>query len=309
MPDADPTTPRPPLPRSVLVIFAGSLAILLAAGVWFLIATRPARPYPASTPDEMLDSMALMVQRRQAGRLVELIEVAPPADTTTDRDRMGDLYLLLGRVLDDAQRLADATAERFPRELEDLRASVDRGETPSLFGAMAKSAAGRRGNRQPAFGGFGGNAQQQHQFGQALSALLADPYAKLAEGRDRLTTTPIDSDTEALLWDGRPIMPPIGLLVRRQDDGRWNLVPPTALPGVSRVLPHTESEYEIWGSLLATLDNVFVDLEKDVRAGRLTSLEQLSDRAVEKAIVPMGMVMVAYGRAMEDRDRKGDAAP
>jgi len=283
-------------------VFVSSVVLIVAVGAWFVIASRPPRPYPNASPDEMLDSMVKAVQRRRAGRLVELIEVAPPGDTQTDRERMADLYLVLGRVLDSAQRLADTTADRFPAELEAFRAAAERGETPSLLGAMAKSAAGRRGGGQFEFG-FGADPEKQHAFSRALSGLLADPYRKLAEGRDHLSTTPVGEDTEALLWDGRPIMPPIGVLVRRQPEGGWKVVPPTALPGVSRFLPRTESEYAIWGSLLVTLENVLIDLEKDVREGRVKSLDELSDRAVEKAVVPLGMVMVAYGRAMDAGER------
>lgn len=303
MPDAQARSQAPAVPRSVVVLFSVSLLAVVVAGVWAFVVSRPPRPYPAGTPEAMLDSAVQMVERREAGRLVELLEVAPPGDTVIDRERMGDLYLLLGRVLDRAQRLSDATAERFPREIERLRAAAERGEAPSLFGAMARSAAGRRGEPEFAFG-FGADPARQERFNRALAALLADPYQKLAEGRARLSTTPIGDETEALLWDGRPIMPPVGLLVRRGDDGAWRLVPPTTLPGASRFLPATESEYAIWGSLLATIENVLKDLESDVRSGRVGSLEELSAAAVQKAVVPMGMVMVAYGQAVRDRERE-----
>lgn len=302
--DPAPPAAPPPLPKGAIAVFLVSLALLAGVGIATLIATRPPRPFPASNPDQMLDSMAEMVQRGEAGRLVELIEIAPPEDDSIDRDRMGDVYARLGRVLDAAQRLADASADAFPSEIERLRTEMEREGTPSLLASVLGSA---RGGPNALGMGPGTSPAQRERTSRALSALLVDPYRALERGRDRISTATVNDTTVALLWDNRPILPPLGLIAREQPDGRWNVVPPTSLPMVRRVLPRTESEYAIWGSLLTTAENVLVDLEREVRSGKHASLKDVADSAIEKAIVPMGMVMVAYSRAM--RERQGASAP
>ncbi|MEQ8850270.1 MAG: hypothetical protein RIB32_00645 [Phycisphaerales bacterium] len=286
------------VPVSVLIVFGTSLAALVVVGVIALLAARPPKPYPASTPDEMLDSMAAMVTAGEPGRLPELVEVAPPWDETTDRERMADLYIRLGRVLDAAGTLAQTASESFEPQVAVLEEELERGEVPSLLGSIMQSSRSRGEFSL----GFGRGPQGRERAARALAALLIDPYRQLAEGRDRITTSEIDPDTAAILWDGRPAIPPFGLLIRKQDDGVWKLVPPLQMPMVQRMLPKTESEYQIWGSLLATLENLLIDLESQVRSGRIKSLEALSNKAVESAIVPMGMVMMAYANAVEERD-------
>ncbi len=288
------------VPVGVLAVFSISLVLLVGLGITAWVSAWPPRPYPASTPEEMLDSMTAMVTAGEAGRLPELIEIAPPDDTTTDRERMADLYIRLGRVLEAAGDLTDTAADQFEPEIVQLREEIERGEVPSLMGSLADAARSSGGGVNL---GFGGGPQGRETASRSVAALLVDPYRQLAEGRDRITTTPIDADTVALLWDGYPAIPPFGLLVRRQDDGVWKLVPPTQIPMIQRVLPRTESEYQIWGSLLATLENLLVDLEKGVRSGRIKSIEGLASKAIESAIVPMGMVMMAYGNAVQERDK------
>ncbi len=286
------------VPTSVLVVFGVSLAVMVVVGVMALLAARPAKPYPASTPGEMLDSMAAMVAEGEPGRLPELIEVAAPWDETTDRERMADLYIRLGRVLQAAGTLAETATREFEPEVAELRADLERGEVPSLLGSLAQSA---RSSGEFSLG-FGRGPEGRERAARALAALLIDPYRQLADGRDRITTSEIDSQTVAILWDGRPAIPPFGLLIREQDDGVWKLVPPLQIPMIQRMLPKTESEYQIWGSLLATLENLLVDLESQVRSGRITSLEGLSNKAVESAVIPIGMVMMAYANAVDERD-------
>lgn len=297
-PAEDPAgTPRG-IPVSVLAVFWSSLLALVVVGVIAMISARPPKPYPASTPDEMLDSMAAMVAAGEPGRLPELIEVAAPQDEVTDRERMADIYIRLGRVLDAAGQLAETAAEQFEPQVAELKSDLERGEVPSLLGSLASSARSGGGFQL----GFGGGVEGRQQSARAIAALLVDPYRQISEGRNRITTAEIDPDTAALLWDGMPAIPPFGLLVRRQDDGIWKLVPPLQIPMIQRAMPKTESEYQIWGSLLATLENVLVDLESDVRSGRIKSLEAMANKAVESIVVPMGMVMMAYANAVEERE-------
>ncbi|GJM19411.1 MAG: hypothetical protein DHS20C14_16240 [Phycisphaeraceae bacterium] len=296
-------TPAPPetvgVPRSVLALFWTSLGALVVVGVVAFLAARPPSPYPAGSPDEMLDSMERMVARGEPGRLAELIEIAHPSDDTTDRERMRDLYARLGRVLDAAGSLADTASEAFESDIARLHRELEEEGSPSLLQSLAGAA--RAGGGQSLGSPFGSGPGTRDRTSRAVAAFLTDPYGALADGRDRITTVTIDDDTAAVLWDDRPALPPFGILIRRQPDDRWKLVPPTQLPVIDRFMPKTASEYEIWGSLLATLENVLIDLKKGIESGRIGTLEGLADKAVENAVVPMGMVAMAYSQAMKER--------
>jgi hypothetical protein len=308
MPDAAPPKPRTPL--AVKIIFAAAVvALVTAVGAWAWSA-RPPKAYDARTPEAMLDSARQMIVDRQAERLVELIEVAPPDDTAIDRERMTDLYARLGGVLGAAQDLSDTVAAAFPDELARFRAELEQarasGKPTGLFAQLARSGRGQRGRSggNPIQGLFGSGASRVDAE-RVFTALLAEPYRGIADGRDRVTATTIDDRTVALLFDNKPIAPPFGLVLREQPDGRWQLVPPTNLPFINRFLPKTADEYAIWGSLLTTFENVLIDLDRGVASGQIDSLDRLADEAFEKVAVPAGMVMVAYGRAMEARRERG----
>jgi hypothetical protein len=289
------------------VVLAGTIAWAVLSGA----PRGPGRAYPARSAEEMIDSVALMIERREAERLPELIEVAAPGDTRTDREQMAGLYRAVGGVLGAVEDLALSIAERYPEELAELRGELEaaraRGEATSILGAMlgggrggGRGGRGTGGERQFAMG-FTASPEQRARTERAIAALLADPYTALGDARARLTTARIDDETAALLWDGRPVLPPLGLICREGEDGRWRIVPPTQQAVLSRFMPRTAEEYQIWGSLLKTMEQVAVDLRAEVEGGELGSLDELSDSAFEKLVIPAGMVMVAYGRAMEDR--------
>ena len=137
-----------------------------------------------------------------------------------------------------------------------------------------------------------------------MQTIATDPYAWLTDAEGRLSYVEIDDERVAVLWDGKPVFPPFGL-VMRQDQGQWSVVLPIwNIPMVSKYLPQTPEEYSIWGSLLQMVDNVVLDLEADVREGRLHSLDALARATGEKAMVPMGMGMIAYDRALKDRHER-----
>lgn len=294
-PAAAPGTPTPKPPVGVVAVFAFSLVALVVAVAAWGLGSRPPRPYAADTPEALLDSMAAAVRDQRADRLVELIELIPPEESTEHAARARDLSIRAARVLASAQRLGDTLAERFEADVERARgefASSRRGSPSGPISALL-SAASSQGSRP--------DPERRDRLARALGLLLADPYAAIEEGRDRLTTFPLDDRTVALLYDERPILPPVGLTARLGDDGRWRLVAPTSLPGVERFLPRSASEYAIWGSLLATVERLLDDLRRRVLSGELASLDAVAGAAVRDAVVPMGMVMIAYDRAMEER--------
>ncbi|GEM_PF-1719823 len=292
-----PAQPEPlPLPVLLAAVSLCSL-VLISAAVWGTMRLWPEKTYPTDTPRAVLDSAAQMLADRRADRLVELVETVPPAEAGSERDRrMSDLYIRVGRVLRAAQDLHDAVRSEMPEDLETLRAQIAaaeaRGESSSLLATLMP---GRRGRER--------SPQQREARERLIERLLADPFAGIdnavSENTDRIGIQEIGADSVAITWDGRPVLPPFGLTMRNSGKG-WRVVPPTSLPMVRRFLPDSDAEYQVWGSLLATLESLLDDLGGDVRSGRIRTIDRLTQQAIEDAVIPMGMMMVALGNADED---------
>ncbi|RMH26932.1 MAG: hypothetical protein D6692_08330, partial [Planctomycetota bacterium] len=293
-----PTPEHEPLPLPILVgMVALSASVLLAAIVWAGIRLWPEKTYPTDTPMAVIESAGQMLKDRRADRLVELIEPVPPTETDTDRaDRMRDLYIRLGRVLAAAQDLHAAVEIAMPDELTKLSAEVaaaeSRGERTGILATLMPS---RRNNAD--------TTERRAARERAVSRLLADPFGSLdnavTTNIHRIGIQEIGADTVAVTWDGRPVLPPFGLTMRQHEEG-WRVVPPTSLPMIRRFLPESEAEFQVWGSLLATVESLLDDLRRAVQSGRITTLDALSRKAIEDAIIPMGMVMIALGNADDD---------
>ena len=292
-------------------------AVLLLA---FMLAGCDSRTaeYPAGTPEQTLDSAAAMVADGNADRLVELVY----AEDEHMRSLLNQVGLLLGSM----QALADAVQKRFPEELEALRNKTEReGAGPIL----ARLVASGRSSTNREFGvsqidrtgltldtGKAGRKRkarppqmsqsQRELVNSLLRQLLADPYRWLEQGRSRLTTSRITDDTVAILWDERAILPPFGLVLIQREN-RWWLVPPTRFPGVRKVMPRTEDEWFVWGSMVKTIRNVVEDLRKDVDAGRVRNLTDLADTAIEKAAIPSMLIFFAYSNLVEQREQEQSA--
>ena len=284
--------------------------------------------YSASTPDDALDSAQQMIVAGEADRLTDLVY----ADSPEMRSFLNQVGSLLGSL----QNLGEAVEARFPEEFTKFREEAEQaaaeGRTnPVLARLLASSRRGSRGN------GFGtsqinregltldtgagspsparrGNplaprqSESQRQIVHGIiKQLLADPYRWLEEGRDNLDTIYIADDRVALTWNDRPILPPFGLSMV-EDQGRWFLVPPTAYPGVSMIMPRSEDEWFVWGSMVKTLERVAIDLEKDVRAGRVRNMTDLADTAAEKVAIPAMLVFFAYTNMVEQRAKEAPQA-
>ena len=78
------------------------------------------------------------------------------------------------------------------------------------------------------------------------------------------------------------------------------------MPGVSSVMPKTDKEFQIWGSLITVFDKAVIDLTKEVKAGHIHSLEDLSHKAGEMALPPAMIVMLAFGEL--EQAKKKEAA-
>jgi hypothetical protein len=285
-------------------LFGTCAAILLGTVIWAGIRLWPEKTYDTSTPEAVIRTAGQMLADRRADRLVELLEPVPTEDRGTEREqRMQDLYIRLGRVLAAAQDLHRTIERRMPDQLEELAREIQtaeaRGEATSLLAAIMpdrRAMGGRQARNAPQQDTPARRAARERAFAQ----ILADPFGRLnravTDNIDRVGIAEIGFDTVAVTFDGRAVLPPLGLTMRQHPEG-WRVVPPTNLPMVRRFTPNTEAEFMIWGSLLATAEALLDDLRLSVESGRITDMQQLSRKAVEDSIIPIGMIMVALGRA------------
>lgn len=255
-------------------------------------------PYSQDTPDEVIQSAKLMVENGEAKRLAGLIYAA------SDDERR--LYNRLGVVLGNLQLLGEALNEKFPKEVAALKeraqASAAKGEATSVLGELMRSAQPQRARRRA-------EAQAQSRaMNDAITRLFADPYSFLADAEGKLSTAYLTDTTAAVTWDGKPVMPPLGLVLKEHTDGKWYVVPPSTVPGVSAVWPRTKKEFQIWDAILVVFDKAAVDIRKDVEAGRASSLEDVSRLAGEKALAPTMLVFYALGQ-LKDAQKREAAAP
>lgn len=292
-----PAPEHEPLPLGILIgMTTLCAAVLVSAVVWAGVRLWPEKQYPTDTPQALVATAGEMIRDRRADRLVELIEPAPPEEQGTEHERrMSDLLIRLGRVFDAAQGLHRSVQAEMPEELEQLSEEFARAEARGeRTGLLASLMPGR---------GRSGGPDRDEARQRAISRLLADPFAGLDdainEQIDRIGFQEVGADTAAVTWDGRAVLPPFGLIVREREDG-WRVVPPTSLPMVRRVMPDSDAEYQVWGSLLATLESLLDDLQRDVASGRIGSIDELRQRAIEDAMIPMGMIMAALGNADDD---------
>ncbi len=308
--------PSAPKARSRLLAL---LAIVLALPA----CERQATLYPASTPDEALDSAQQMIATGEADRLTDLVYA--------DSEQMRSFLNQVGSMLAALQDLGTTVEQKFPEELAGFRADAEKaaaeGRTNPLFARLVSA---RRGtSRNPGFGisqidregltldtGTAAPSRsnplaprqsesQRKIVNGIIKQLLADPYRWLEDGRDNLDTVYIADDTVALTWNDRPILPPFGLSMI-EEDGRWYLVPPTSYPGVSMIMPRNGDEWFVWGSMVKTLERVVIDLESDLRAGKIRNMTDLADSAAEKVAIPAMLVFFAYGNMVEERTREAE---
>lgn len=270
------------------------------------------RGYSQETPDDVLRTARLMVERGEARKLGGLFY----AENEDMRKVLNNFGVLLGNL----QRLGQAVSENFPAEVDQLKARAEdaarKGTSVSFLSQIASQAGGgaagrsRRAARDPDRMRRE-QAERERQFGDSLNSLFADPYGFLQSGAVRLSTTPLSDDMAAVLWDGEPALAPLGMVMRRSADGQWYIVPPLNIPGLANYLPQNSQEYKVFGAMIAILNNVIVDLARDVREKRIRTIEDLSRSAGEKAFLPAAMGYVAYSKMIEERRKNtaGGATP
>ncbi|MFN8731423.1 MAG: hypothetical protein ACK5Z4_16375, partial [Planctomyces sp.] len=242
--------------------------------------------YSQAKPDELLRTAALMVRNGEPGKITTLIYA--------DSREMRAVLNRLGKLLDSMQKLATTVAAKFPEEVAKIRASVE-----AAAGDEANQQAMRdlasRGVAAPPTGGPAASPEdrrrQQEAFEENFQFIFADPFGWLDKNAARLTAESIDDETSAVLLDGKPLPVPVTM---KLDKGKWYLVLPLNIPGVDRYLPETINEWRIVASLMRTLENAMIDLEKDVASGKVTRMEGLAERAGELVYPTAGMVVIMY---------------
>ncbi len=218
----------------------------------------------------------------------------------------------LGRLTGDLETLSSSLQAKFPAEVAELRRKAEeaakQGKASSLIGQLAQQARG--GNRNQVSVGTGGRRrpgpqdarageQQRDAFNDGITRLFADPFAFLDDAEGKLTVVAIDDETAAVQWDGKPVLAPLGMVMQKDEDGKWYFVLPTNVPGAAKFMPQSKEQWDILGKLVVTLDKMVIDLDKEVKDGRLASLSAVSRRAGEMTFVPAVMVIYAYGKYTE----------
>lgn len=269
--------------------------ILLAATatiIWSALLGCSEKSYDQGTPEAAIASARQMIKEGHAEKL--------PALIYTETPEMKRLFNTTGKLFGDVEELAIELNKRFPKECQDLAARAElqakEGKPTTLIGQLAQAAQRQRSKRRGP-----PSTEDRKAFDDAVTRFFADPYAFIRDSEDKLTTTPLGETQVALLWDKKMILPPIGMIMQQGEDGLWYFVPPTSLPGVKDFMPKTKEQFEIMGGLIAVFDKVVLDLTKEVKEGRLTSLELVSQRAGEMTFVPAVLTFYAYSELRKDQ--------
>lgn len=269
------------------------------AGVVAALAGCSRTDYPQATPEETIASAGKMVEQGDAEKLPNLVYA--------DNPDMRKLLNTLGRMTGNLEELAKEINARYPEETAELAKKAEeaakQGKSTSLIGQLAQQ--GRRRNRtaKP-----GERQEQRDQFDDAITRVFADPYSFLKGNEGRLTTAYLTDDSVALLWDGKPVMQPIGMVMNKAADGKWYFVLPTNAPGISGFMPKTPEQYKLMGQMIAVFDKVVVDLRQEVESGRHTNLESVSRRAGEMTFLPAVLTFYAYTQLREDQQKNAEPA-
>jgi len=302
-----------------------SLLAALAMALMLMALPGCERKIAQGTPDDTVATAFRLIKDGQAEKLPRLIY----ADSRELRSVLGRLEKLTGAM----QELGIAVANSFPTEVaayskqaeESMKTGLADAATPEATGGTASAAAtkpavapaaarpsglaGLLGQRprgaapagQPNPPAAAPDARRR-EFEQIIGRIFADPFSWITSVEGRLTTQLIADDQAAVLLDGAPV-PPIGLSMRRAD-GKWYFELPLSLPVISGYVPQTFSEWSIVGSLIRVFENTVRELTDDVKASRVSRIEQLAEKAGEKAFIPAVMVFVAYTKEMDVRSRR-----
>lgn len=251
--------------------------------------------YDRNTPEATIATARQMISNGDGRRLGELIYA--------ENEDEARLMRRFGRMLGNLNELGDAIQEKFPDDVAKLKARAEEAAKSGKGGTMVNRVFSQMRGQQQRRGQRPGQ-QTEQLFNDLLKTLFADPYGWLKESEEKMTTAYMTEDLVGVMWEGKPIMPPIGVTMRKDAEGRWAFVVPNNLPGIRDFWPNSEDEFQIWGGLIQVFDNVVIDLTKDVREGRATSLDDVARRAGEKTFVPAVITLFAFGQLQEAQKKE-----
>jgi len=255
--------------------------------------TEPTFEFSQATPEDVIASAKRMVTEGRADLLTELI--------WAEDDSMRGLYRRVGGVMGSLQGVALVAAEAYPADIERVKDAAAQAAADGKGGNIFARAVGGARQRRSA----SRFSQSDDPLNDVLQTILANPYGWLESNVDRLTTQMISDDMVALMWDNKPIMPPMGMILQRKDDQKWYLVLPTHLPMIKEVLPQTDDEYQVWASVLMVFEKSFDDLRDDIESGKIRNLDRAAEEAGKKVVVPAMLSFFALGKVYEARKDGG----
>ncbi|MEO1584373.1 MAG: hypothetical protein AAFR96_07370 [Planctomycetota bacterium] len=256
------------------------------------------RAYGHSTPEELVESFASMVEAGEVERIPELIYAEDEA--------MRLMLRQMGVTLREVRALGDAVNGAFPEDVQRLRRDAEeaasRGEATSLLGRLGRSVGRAGGGRRS-----GGRTNPGDAINLAVRDLLASPYAAFDEARERLTTIEVNDGQAALMWDGQMVLPPFGVSLKRDErDGDWYIVLPLDLPFLTQYRPRTETQWQIAAYMMQAWRNAAIDLREGIESGELRSLDAVASKAGATVGPTTVMIGLAYSKQFdEDEDASG----
>ncbi|HYE60993.1 MAG TPA: hypothetical protein VD997_03265 [Phycisphaerales bacterium] len=279
-----------------------SLLLLCVSGLLL-----PACEEKHESPEATIAALRASVEQGRADKI--------PNYLYADTPEMRKLLTRFGKLLGNLQKLGTAVATKFPKEVGELKAKAEAaakdGKSSSFLSQMMAQQRGGRRNVAVQVGGSSPQSRDKMRdaFNDTMKQLFADPYGWIQRSEQRLSTEFLTDESVAVLWDGEPVLAPIGMVMKRdQRDGNWYFVIPTNIPGMNRILPKSEREYQIWGGLITVFDKMIVDLTKEVENGTIKSIDELSFKAGEMAFMPAMLTVYAYTQLKDAEKKEAKAA-
>jgi hypothetical protein len=221
--------------------------------------------YEQDTPQAVLRSARRMVEDESYHLLPRLIDA--------DNDSMRLALDRLGTTLGRADRVAKAIQQRWPEQVEQIKAD--------LVEAGTNAARDRRMELPGPLRNID------------VDAIAVDPFGKLDAWLEKLDTYELAEDRVAITIDNRPALGIAPLILERRDL-EWFVVLPLDLPFIREGVPKTEKQWEVIAQMIAVIHNALLELEEDIRAGRVDDLGELPSVFVDKVGLPIGIAFAAY---------------
>lgn len=276
--------------KAAIKLFVASACVfaVVAWAVVFFFATP--KTYSQATPDDVIASARAMLKSGEPERIHELIY----GEDEFERAFLRRLGSLLGHL----KELTVDVQTKFPKDMEKLKAEAE--AQAKLAAKRGTTGAGALVNQIVSAGRSTSRDQRESLFEDLITQIFADPYGWLEDQSGRLTTELVTDDQAAVLWETKPILPPVGLAMRKVED-KWYFVPPMNLPFIAKYRPRTKDEWNLWASMIRIFDNAIVELRDEVRTGQVAGFGDVSRKAGEKIFMPAALAGIAIGKYYENK--------